>query len=82
MTRLGGKDDLLGIMKKYKFHHTNKWHINNPKSVLDNEAHKILWDFEIQTDYRILFRRPDLESQQKEREQIELRTLPFRLTIG
>ena len=24
-----------------------------PESVLENETHKILWDFEIQTDYPI-----------------------------
>ena len=32
----------------------------NYESVLENEKHKILWDFEIQTDHLILARRPDL----------------------
>ena len=31
----------------------------NPKSVLENEIYKILWDFEIQTDHLISARRPD-----------------------
>ena len=31
-----------------------------PKSVLENEMHQILWDFEIQTDHLILTRIPDL----------------------
>ena len=32
----------------------------NPESILENETHKILWDFEIQTDYLIPARRIDL----------------------
>ena len=32
---------------------TNKWHIHKPESVFKNETHKIIWDFEIQTDYPI-----------------------------
>ena len=34
--------------------------MHNPASVLENEMHKLLWDFEIQTDYLITARRPDL----------------------
>ena len=32
----------------------------NPEFVPENKMHKILWDFEIQTDHLILSRRPDL----------------------
>ena len=28
----------------------NKWYMHNPESVLENEKHKILWDFEKQTE--------------------------------
>ena len=35
--------------------------MHKPESVLENEIHKILWDFEIQTDHLILARRPDLQ---------------------
>ena len=31
----------------------------NPESVLENEMHKILWDFEIQMDHLISAWRPD-----------------------
>ena len=31
---------------------------NGPESVLENKTHKILWDFETQTDYQILTRKP------------------------
>ena len=34
--------------------------MHNPESVLENETHKIFWDFEIQTDHQISARRPDL----------------------
>ena len=34
--------------------------MHNPASVLENEAHKLLWDFEIQTDHLISARQPDL----------------------
>ena len=32
----------------------------NPESVIENETHKLLWYFEIQTDHQISARRPDL----------------------
>ena len=32
------------------FEYTNEWYIYNLESVLQNEAHKILIDFEIKTD--------------------------------
>ena len=32
----------------------------NSESVLENETHKLLWDFKIQTDHLISARRPDL----------------------
>ena len=35
--------------------------MNNAESVLGNEMYKFLWDFEIQTDYQIFTRRPNLE---------------------
>ena len=35
------------MCKKFKFDLVNKWYIHNPESVLENETHKILWDFEI-----------------------------------
>ena len=38
------------VGKKLKFDHTNKWYIHNPVAVVENDAHKLLWDFDIQTD--------------------------------
>ena len=32
----------------------------NPAAVLENDTHKLLWDFGIQTDHQISARRPDL----------------------
>ena len=34
--------------------------MHNPKSVLENEMHKLLWVFEIQANHLILARQPDL----------------------
>ena len=34
--------------------------MHNPAPVLENDSHKLLWDFNIQTDHLILARRPDL----------------------
>ena len=48
------------LCKKLKFDHTNKWYLHNPEFVQENETHKLLWDFEIQTDHQISARRPDL----------------------
>ena len=48
------------MCKKFKFDHTNKWYMQNPAPVLENDTHKLLWDFDIQMDYLITARKPDL----------------------
>ena len=48
------------MCKKFKFDLTNKWYMHNLASLLENDTHKLLWDFDIQTDYQISGRRPDL----------------------
>ena len=48
------------MCKKFKFDHANKWYMHNPAPVLENDTHKRLWDFNIQTDHLISVRRPDL----------------------
>ena len=35
--------------------------MHKPESVLENETHKILWDFEIKADYLISTSRSDLD---------------------
>ena len=49
----------MELGKKFKFDHANKRYIHNPESILENETHKILWDFEIQTYILTSARRPD-----------------------
>ena len=34
--------------------------MHNAATVLENNTHKLLWDFDIHTDHLILIRRPDL----------------------
>ena len=48
------------MCKKFKFDHVNKWYMHNPAPVLENDTHKLLCDFHIQTDHLISARRPDL----------------------
>ena len=48
------------MCKKFKFDHMNKWDMHNPAPVLENNPHKLLWDFDIHTDHLISARRPDL----------------------
>ena len=48
------------MCKKFTFDHTNKWYVHNPASVQENDTHKLLWNFDIQTDQLISARRPDL----------------------
>ena len=48
------------LCKKFKFDHTKKKYMRNAESVLENEMHKLLRDFEIQMDHIISARRPEL----------------------
>ena len=47
------------MSKEFKFNHSNKWCMHNPAAVLKNNTHKLLWDFDMQTDHLISARRPD-----------------------
>ena len=47
--------------KKFEFNHTNKWYMHYIESVLENEMHKILKNFELKMDHLILARQPDQE---------------------
>ena len=53
------------------FHHTNKWCMHNPASVLENDTHKLLWDFDIQMDHLISARRSDLIIINKKKENLQ-----------
>ena len=70
------------MCKKFKFNHTNKWYMHKPACVLENDIHKFVWDFDIQTDHTISARRPDLiliNNNKKKRELAKLWTLLSRL---
>ena len=41
------------MCREFQFDHTNKWYMHNPASVLENDSHKLLWDFNIPTDHLI-----------------------------
>ena len=42
-----GKVIHFEMCKKFKFDHTNKCYMHNPASFLDNDTHKLQWDFNI-----------------------------------
>ena len=56
--------------------------MHNPAPVLENDSHKLLWDFNIQMDYLIPARRPYLMiiNKKKKRESAKLSTLLSRRT--
>ena len=49
------------------YNHANKWFMHNPESVLENEAHKLLRDFERQTDHQISTRSHNNQYKNKEK---------------
>ena len=48
------------MSEKFKFDHTNIWYMHKSEPVLENDAHKLLWDFNIHTYHIIPARNPDL----------------------
>ena len=68
------------LCKKFKYNHANKWYMHNPSTVLENDTHKLLWDFNIQTDHLISARRPDIIIINKKIKSAKLSTLLSRLT--
>ena len=68
------------MCKKFKFGHANKWYMHNPAPVLENDTHKLLWDFDIQRDHLISAQRPDLLIVNKKRKSAKLSTLLSQLT--
>ena len=55
----------------------NKWYMHNPESMIENETHKILWDFEIQMDHLISIRWPDQVIINKKKENLPNRRLCY-----
>ena len=49
------------LFKKLKFYYTNKWYMYKRASIRENETHKLLRDFDIQTDHLISAKSPDQE---------------------
>ena len=72
------------MCRKFQIDHTKKWYMHNPAPVLENDSHKLLWDFNIETDHLIPARRPDLiiinNNNNKKRESAKLSTLLSRRT--
>ena len=63
------------MCKKFKFDHANKWFMHNPAPVLENNTHKLLWDFIYKRDHQISARRLDFIIINKKRKSAKLSTL-------
>ena len=48
------------LYKRLKFYHCTKLYLHKPEYILENRVHKILYDFDMQTDCQIPTRRPYL----------------------
>ena len=59
------------MCKKSKFNRTNKWYMQNPAPVLENDTHKLPWDPDIHTDILISARRPDLKKINKKKVKLQ-----------
>ena len=59
------------MCKKFKFNHANIWYIHNLASFKENNTHKLLLDFDMQTDHLISARRPDLIIIHKKKENLQ-----------
>ena len=58
--------------------------MHNPALVLENDTHKLLWDFNIQTDHLILARRPDLiiiNKKKKKKKKRTCKTVDFAVPV-
>ena len=74
------------MCKKFKLDHTNNGYMHNPASDIENETHKLLWDFGIRRDYLISARKQALiiiykkKKKKKKKDLAKLWTLLSRLT--
>ena len=59
------------MCRKFQSDHTNKWYMHNPAPVLENDSHKLLWDFNIQTDHLILGQKTRPHNNQQKQENLQ-----------
>ena len=72
-------NQLVIVQKRQKFEIADKWYMHKPESVLENEMHEILWDFEILTYYPLPTKRPAQVLINKERTCL---LMDFAFTVG
>ena len=75
----------MKIKEREKIDNYLHFAMQNPIPVLENDTHKLLWDFDIQTNHLISAKRPDLiiinnNNNNKKKEFAKLSTLLSRLT--
>ena len=60
------------LRKKYQLQCSDKWYKYKPQSVRGNDEYKILWDFNIQTDKVIQYRRRDIVCINKQKRESQI----------
>ena len=75
-----GKLIYRDLCKKLKFDKTNKWYMHNLAFFLENDTHKLLWEFDIQTYQVISPKRLELVKNTKQKKIAEVWTLLSWLT--
>ena len=63
-----GKMIYRELCKKLKLDQSTERYTHKPKTIRENEAHKILWNFEIERNRLIPVKRPDLVIREETRE--------------
>ena len=69
------------MCKKFKFYQADKWYLHNPAPVIEDGTHKLLRDFDIQTDHLISTRRQDLIIINKKRKKKKRKRKSAKLSI-
>ena len=59
------------VCHTFKLDYTNKLYMHKLESVMENETHKVPWDFEVETDHLISTGRLDLAIVYEKRESAE-----------
>ena len=76
-----GNVNHLELWKRQKLDNSAKWYMHKPESVLQNEMHKNLKNFLMQSNHLIQARKPELVLLTRRKELILERILRFQWTI-
>ena len=68
-----------GVVKEFEFDLTEMWFMHNLETVLENETHKLLCDFVIQTDHRISANQQKKKEKKRKRKIVNFAVLAVKI---